>query len=99
MLLGCEVFRPVALPRCERCKEVIDAGKVEFCHVCFGDLCYDCWSEHGECGHAEKGVPAKPSWPACTRCGSTDTERVGGKGMCLCGECGGIFWSRVEGGS
>lgn len=110
-MLGRKVFKPMQPLECRRCGKIIaEDEEVEFCRVCFGDLCQGCWDEHGECGHGdtEKGIPAKPSWPACTRCGLTDpvltvqdmcTERVnvGREGRHLCAECERMFYHRDEG--
>ena len=98
-----EVFdEPMELWECRSGGRIIaEDEEVEFCRVCSGDLCLSCWNEHdGDCGHGgektEEVALQEDPWPACTRCGSTDTERVdvGREGRHLCGECGGIFWSQ-----
>jgi hypothetical protein len=39
--------------RCGGCKTPLRREHAEFCWVCNGSLCYDCWDARGECGHAE----------------------------------------------
>ena len=38
--------------KCGRCKKRIKGGP-QYCWFCPDPLCYDCWNEHGHCGHAE----------------------------------------------
>lgn len=36
---------------CGRCKKPVP--DTEICWFCQGDLCGECWEEHGHCGHEE----------------------------------------------
>lgn len=97
-MLGHKVFKLMAPSRCGRCGKDVYASEAEACHVCFSDLCCACWDEHGECDHGgeEEAPEEEAPWPACTLCGSTDTEKidVGREGRHLCAGCGRTFWSR-----
>jgi len=39
--------------KCGRCKKEIDEESAEMCWYCPSWLCYDCWEDHGHCGHPE----------------------------------------------
>jgi hypothetical protein len=38
---------------CQRCRARVAGFWAETCWYCTGDLCYQCWEDHGHCGHAE----------------------------------------------
>jgi len=38
---------------CGRCEIRVLVKLAESCWYCGSDLCYDCWDEHGHCGHEE----------------------------------------------
>lgn len=39
--------------KCGRCGGDVKVGDEEYCWWCCGELCVDCWEEHGHCGHPE----------------------------------------------
>lgn len=46
------IFRPAAYT-CGRCRKEISSEDAETCWFCMGDLCRECWEEHGHCGHED----------------------------------------------
>lgn len=42
------------IAHCGRCgKEIGPRDSAEVCWFCKGDLCPECWEQHGHCGHEE----------------------------------------------
>lgn len=36
---------------CGRCKKPVPEEEAENCWFCMHALCFECWDEHGHCGH------------------------------------------------